>query len=87
MEIKLDPAELKPIVEAVVCELLEKFQQDPDRIAYSEAEGANLLGVTTTTLRDERLRGRIEASLVGRKIRYTKQNLLDYLASRQWEPK
>ena len=86
MEIKLDPQDLKPIVGSVLCEVLQRFEGD-QRIAYSEEEAAALIGVAATTLRDERLRGRIEASLVGRKVRYTRQQILDYLARRRWQPK
>jgi hypothetical protein len=36
-------------------------------------------------LRDERYRGNIQASQVaGRRIRYTRKDLLDYLARRRW---
>jgi hypothetical protein len=31
------------------------------------------------------LRGRVGASRVGKSIRYTRQNLLDYLAVRAWQ--
>jgi len=87
MEIKLEANDLKPLIEAVLCEVLERFETDSDRLAFNESEAAAMLGVPQTTLRDERLRGRVKASLVGRKIRYTKRNLFDYMASRQWEAK
>ena len=60
---------------------------DDGRIAFTEEEATELLGVPATTLRNERLRERVEASLVGRKIRYTKRQLLDYLTRRTWKPK
>ena len=85
VEFSLDPNDIKPLVETVVSELLDRFHTDEDRIAYSEKEAAALLGVTRTALRDERLRGRVEASKVGRQIRYTRKNLTDYLANRQYE--
>lgn len=87
MHLNLEPDELKPIVEAVVAHVHDLFQTKNGRLAFDEAEAAELLGVPSTTLRDERLRGRVKASLVGRKIRYTRQQLLDYLADREWEPK
>ena len=87
MEIKLDPTDLKPVIETVITELLTRFEDTDGRIAFTEEEAAGLLGVPATTLRDERLRERVEASLVGRKIRYTKRQLLDYLTRRTWKPK
>jgi len=87
MQIQLDPDDLRPIVESVVAELNAQFDADSDRLAYSEEDAAGLLGVPATTLRDERLRGRVEASMVGRKVRYTRAHLLDYLARRPWKPK
>ena len=85
MEIKLNADDLKPIVEMVVVELIERFEDTGGRMAFTEQEAAGLLGVSSTTLRDERLRGRVKASKVGRKIRYTRQDLLDYLARRRWK--
>ena len=87
MHLNLNPEELKPIVQAVVAQLHELLEDNDDRIAFSEEEAAAMLGVPATTLRDERLRGRVKGSNVGRKIRYTRQQILDYLASREWEPK
>lgn len=85
MELRLDPSCLKPVIETVIAELLQRFDQNDDRLAYSEAEAAALLGVSRTTLRDERLRGRVKASLVGRKIRYTRNDMVEYLVNRRWE--
>lgn len=87
MEIRLDPDELRPVVETVVAEMLARFERTNGKVAYTEEEAAALIGVPATTLRDERLRGRVEASLVGRKVRYTRQQLLDYLTRRRWQPK
>jgi hypothetical protein len=87
MHIHLTAEELRPLVESVVEQVLLRFHSDSDRIAFSETEAAEILGVPRTSLRDDRLRGRISASLVGRRIRYTRQDLLDYLADRKWEPR
>ena len=84
MELRVSPDELKPIIELVVAELLQRFPTNEQALAYDEARAAELLGVPRASLRDERLRGRILASRVGRRIRYTRQNLLDYLAERPW---
>lgn len=56
--------------------------QGVERLAYSEEEAATLLGVSKNTLKFERHRGRVEASKVGRRIRYTRQQLEDYLRRR-----
>lgn len=57
-----------------------------DRLAYSEHEAAALLGLEWHQLRDERRRGRVSASVgPGRKIMYTRQDLLDYLHARRWD--
>src|SRR5262249_32972554 len=56
------------------------------RLAYAEAEAARLIGLKYHQLRDERLRGCIQASqIVGRRIRYLRNDLLDYLTSRRWQ--
>jgi hypothetical protein len=86
LNLSIDPTALKPIIAATVRATLEAVEQDQqkvgDRLAYSEQEAARLLGLQVHQLRDERLRGRIKASqVVGRRIRYTRQDLLDYLAT------
>jgi hypothetical protein len=43
--------------------------------------------VTPTTIRDARRRGELEAALVGRKCRFTRQQIMDYLARRTWRPR
>jgi hypothetical protein len=87
------PAEtLKPLVREILIEALT-YQEAcraklGERLAYSEAEGAALLGLNDHQLRDERHRGRIMASVgPGRKILYLRSDLLDYLMRRRWEPK
>jgi hypothetical protein len=54
-------------------------------LAYSEAEAARLFGLKVHQLRDARLRHEISASqIAGRRIRYTREDLLEYLASHRW---
>src|SRR5262249_20324461 len=82
----VNPAALEPLITATVLKTLERFQSDQarlgDRLAYSEPEAARLLGLLPHQLRDERLRGRIAASqVVGRRVRYLRQDLLDSLAA------
>jgi hypothetical protein len=51
---------------------------------FIEEEAARLLGLELHVLRDERRRGRIATSqIVGRRIRYTQADLLNYLAARR----
>ncbi len=86
MRLEIDSDQWRPLIKAIVAECLAQLPVADDRVAYTEAESADLLGVAKTTLRDERLRGRIEASKVGRRVFYTRSQLLAYLASRKWEP-
>jgi hypothetical protein len=82
---------LRPLVEQVVDVALARLEAAramlPDgRLCYSEPEAAALLGLHVHQMRDERTRGRISASVgPGRKILYTRQDLLDYLAARRWQ--
>jgi hypothetical protein len=77
------------LIQAVVAEVLAQVEavraQVPNgQLAYSEEEAARLLGLEPHVLRDERRRGRISgSSIVGRRIRYTRQDLIDYLAGRR----
>lgn len=88
----IDPDVLRPLISAVIAETLAALEKDraalPDKLAYSEGEAARLLSLHSHQLRDARLRGEIEAS-VGpcRKILYTREQLLTYLANRRWQPK
>jgi hypothetical protein len=50
-----------------------------DRLAYSEAEAADLLGVERHVLRDARLRGEIVAIRIGKEYRYAREVLLNFL--------
>jgi hypothetical protein len=88
----VDAAALAPLVRQIVGEVLAQLDTDAAKVdaggggklAYSEEEAARLLGLEPHVLRDERRRGRIAASqIVGRRIRYTRQDLVDYLAGRR----
>jgi hypothetical protein len=88
--LQVDPEELRPIVAAVVAEVLAQLKDDQaaldGKLAYSEQEAAALLGLAPHQLRDERLRGRIAASsIVGRRIRYLRGDLVGYLMARRCE--
>jgi excisionase family DNA binding protein len=80
----LDPEALRPliveIVEQVVARLEAARAQIPERLAFSEAEAARLLGLGRHQLREERRRGRISSHrVVGKQVRYAHQDLLAYL--------
>ena len=90
MQVNIDPAELAPIIAATVAATLAQLHDDAarigDRLAFDEPEAARMLSLEPHQLRDERLRGRIAASaIVGRRIRYQRQDLLDYLTARRTE--
>jgi hypothetical protein len=90
VQLTMAPEALRPLIAEVVAQALARLEADrqqlsTERLAYSEAEAAALLGLAAHQLRDERLRGRILASVgPGRRILYTRDSLLTYLASRPW---
>jgi hypothetical protein len=80
---------LRPLVEEVVKATLAQLEAVratlPDRLAFTEPEAAALLSLQPHQLRDERLRGRIKASVgPGRLILYPRETLLAYLTERPW---
>src|SRR5262245_18486101 len=88
----IDQAGLRTLNQQAVEETLRRLEEARssapdrrDRLAYPEAEAAALLGLAQHVLRDERRRGRIAATkVVGGRVRYTRQDLIDYLmASRR----
>ena len=60
--------------------LLEKGHEvvatDPNEAARNEAEAAGACGVARHVLRDLRLSGRIKARKLGRKVVYTREDLM-----------
>jgi hypothetical protein len=88
LSLTLDHEALRPLIEAVVTEVLARVEAERARLGgklcYSEPEAAALLELQPHQLRDERLRGRIRASsIVGRRVRYVREDLVRYLASRR----
>src|SRR5712692_3845790 len=78
---QFDPEMFRPLIEQAVEAAMARLEQARatlgDRLCYSEPEAAAMLGLQTHQLRDERLRGRIKASsIVCRRIRYTRQDLM-----------
>ena len=90
MLLNISPEELRPVIEAAVIETLARIRDDEsklgDLLALSEPEAARVVGLESHQLRDERLRGRIGASaIVGRRIRYMRDDLLKYLKRNRTE--
>jgi hypothetical protein len=86
---QFDPESFRSLIEQAVEAAMARLEQARatvgDRLCYSEPEAAAMLGLEPHQLRDERLRGRIKASsIVCRRIRYTRQDLMEYLISRPW---
>ncbi|OHB71982.1 MAG: hypothetical protein A2V70_18185 [Planctomycetes bacterium RBG_13_63_9] len=76
-------SDLRPVVEAVVREVLSQ-RADAEaklggRLGFTEPEAAALLGVKQHVLRDARARGEISARRVGRRYIYSRAALLDFL--------
>jgi hypothetical protein len=80
---------LRPLVAEIVQEALARFETAratlPDKLAFGEQEAARLLSLQPYQLRDERLRGRIAASVgPGRRVLYRRADLENYLLGRRW---
>ncbi len=74
--------DLQPLVERVVHEVLANVPTDMQsnhRIAYPESEAVGLLGVPQHTLRDCRLRGELQGSKIGKRICYSREELLNFI--------
>ena len=82
MKVEFDSPELQPLVRQVVCEVLEQIEPLRaglgSKLLYSEREAADLLGIPWTTLRDDRLSGRIECAKGGdgSRVYYNRQQIL-----------
>lgn len=71
---------LRPLIKAVVVETLAEVEQDrqripADRLAFTEAEAAAMLGLNYHQLRDMRKEDGIAHTRIGKKIRYTPDDL------------
>jgi hypothetical protein len=85
--VKLDPsdiADLRPLIRAAVVATMDEIRESEsklvDRLGYPEAEAAALLGVERHTLRDCRLRGEIHGKKIGKRIVYSRDALVKFLA-------
>ena len=83
MNLSLTESDLRPIVQAVVAEVLANVGAADTafghRLAYREPEAASLLGVKAHVLRDARLRGEITATKCGGRLAYEVSELRAYL--------
>jgi hypothetical protein len=83
MHIAFDPGDLRPLIEHVVSETIERLESERaklnGRLGYSEPEAAALLGVERHVLRDARLRGEIAARKIGKRIIYERDELIRFL--------
>ena len=91
MKIELENGDLEPFIRRIVAVTVAELKRDQDglaKLAYTEADSAELLSMKPWQLRDERREGRITAS-VGRggRILYSKADLLRYLEERRWKNK
>lgn len=90
MHVALTDHDIRPIVAAAVEELLSRRQAaevalDLERLAYPEAEAAAAMGVPQYVLRDCRLRGELQGRRVGKRVLYSRDELLRFLAARPAE--
>ena len=83
MQIQVETADLKSLIEDVVGQVvprvLAEFAAGDGQLAYDESAAAQALGVPRHTLRDARLRGDLDASRVGKRVIYRREELLAYL--------
>ena len=92
MDVQFSPEDIRPIVECVLDKVLERLDEERQalgkRLCYTEPEAARELRLGVHSLREERRRGKIQASqIVGRRIVYLRSDLLEYLARRRYEAK
>jgi hypothetical protein len=86
ISLQFDSAAFGPVIEEIVERVLARLGQaqgnlPEQRLAFSEAEAAKMIGLNVHQLRDERLRGRIGSSrIVGNRVAYLRDDLLTYMA-------
>ena len=76
----VDRLALRGLVQEILREMVGLLDWPSDRLALDEAEAAAACGVARHVLRDLRLSGKINARKLGRKIVYTRGDLLTALA-------
>jgi len=90
MQLTLDTNDLQPTIEQIVRVVLAETEPLRDklngRLALTEEEAAEMLGVRRNVLRDARLvRGEIKASQVGKQIVYSVDSLRQFLVDQEIE--
>lgn len=81
MHLQMEPTELREIVREVVSEVLAAIDWPEGRLALSEAEAAAACGLGRHVFRDLRLSGRLTSRRLGRRILYTRNDLLRVLGA------
>ena len=83
LKISFDCEDLRPLVQLAVAEALDRLEVERmkfnGRLAYSEVEAADLLGLAKHQLRDVRLRREIEHTRIAGRVFYTREQLSDFL--------
>ena len=79
MRLQFDQDELRDLVREVVTEVVTAIDWPPGRLALDDAEAAQACGVARHVLRDLRLTGKIKGRKLGRKVVYTRDDLLAIL--------
>jgi hypothetical protein len=79
MQLQFDPEELRKLIREVVGEVLATINWPTGRLALTEFEAAQACGVGRHVLRDLRLSGRIKGRKLGKKVLYTRDDLLGAL--------
>jgi hypothetical protein len=83
VKLEFSEADIRPLVEIVVAEVVAKVGGVPsDRLAFEESEAARMLGIPKHVLRDLRLSGGIEAKKCGKRALYRRDVLLRYLGAK-----
>lgn len=82
MQLTLLDDELAVLIERVVARVLAEREvveaKMAGRFAFSEREAADVLGIRPYVLRDARLRGEIEGTRLGRRVLYSREQLLAF---------
>jgi hypothetical protein len=80
MKMQFDDNDLEPLITTIVTKVLAQRETNAvklgGRLAYTEPEAAALIGVRPHVLRDCRLRGEIEGTKIGKRIMYSREQLL-----------
>ncbi len=76
MHLQIDPQEHAAVIRAIVAEILTAIDWPVGRLALTEPEAAAACGVGRHVLRDLRLAGKIKARKLGKRVVYTRADVL-----------